>query len=173
MPVSCGNGLAENQIRDLEKIFSLSFPDDYKDFLSRYNGFVVKQPDFCEFDYDSVDDGAIAFYALFGYGISNRNDELVYQNNEYLDEIDFISNAFIIGSDPGGNYFVLVCEGEKKGVYYWDRTHLHSEDDLQKFDINAENVSGPLYKFSDNFYDFFERLVINTLSAGMKLYRDL
>ncbi|MDI4745884.1 SMI1/KNR4 family protein, partial [Salmonella enterica subsp. enterica serovar Kentucky] len=42
------------------KNFSLSFPDDYKDFLSRYNGFVVKQPDFCEFDYDSVDDGAIA-----------------------------------------------------------------------------------------------------------------
>ncbi|WP_149022879.1 SMI1/KNR4 family protein, partial [Salmonella enterica] len=42
MPVSCGNGLAENQIRDLEKNFSLSFPDDYKDFLSRYNGFVVK-----------------------------------------------------------------------------------------------------------------------------------
>ncbi len=60
MPVSCGNGLAENQIRDLEKFFII-ISDDYKDFLSRYNGFVVKQPDFCEFDYDSVDDGAIAF----------------------------------------------------------------------------------------------------------------
>lgn len=131
MSVSCGSGLAENQIKELEREFSVLFSDDYKDFLSQYNGFVVKQPDFCEFEYSSVDDGYISFYALFGNGISNVNDELRYQNKEYLSDIEFVRSAFLIGADPGGNYFVLICNNEREGVYYWDRTHLHSEDDLQ------------------------------------------
>lgn len=173
MSVSCGSGLAESQIKALEKEFSILFSDDYKDFLSQYNGFVVKQPDFCEFEYPSIDDGYIAFYALFGNNISNINNELRHQNRKYLSDIGFVGSAFLIGADPGGNYFVLVCKNGKDSVYYWDRTHLHSEDDLQNFDIQEEDSSGPLYKFSDGFSEFFEKIVKNTLELGMKMKRDL
>ena len=173
MPISCGSRLLETQIRDLEQEFSVHFPDDYRDFLSSYNGFVVKQPDFCELDCDAVDDEAIAFYALFGVSISNKNNEVRHQNKQYIDDIGFVKNAFIIGSDPGGNYFVLVCEGGVEGVYYWDRTHLHAEDEKQLFDIHEKNESGNLYKIHNEFKDFFREILKNTLDVGMDFNRDL
>ncbi|CAI2531880.1 SMI1 / KNR4 family [Serratia ficaria] len=173
MPVSCGNGLSDVQISDLEKIYGVHFPNDYKGFLSSYNGFVVKQPDYYEMHCDGVDDDLIAFYALFGLGISNKNNELSHQNNEFLDEIKFIKNVFIIGADPGANYFVLVCEGEMNGVYYWDRTHLHADDDIQGFSIPEVNACGNLYKVHDDFSSFLSELVKNTIGDGMSVNKDL
>ncbi|MDN0087391.1 SMI1/KNR4 family protein [Yersinia nurmii] len=173
MPISCGNGSSDVQINNLEQLYSIHFPNDYRNFLSVYNGFVVKQPDYCELPCNDVDDGYIAFYSLFGFGVSNKNHDINHQNKEYLDELSFIEEAFIIGGDPGGNYFVLVCNGVQKGVYYWDRTHLHSEYDMQKISIQEVDECGSLYKIHHEFSDFFAELVRNTIDKGMKLTKDL
>ncbi len=41
MPVSCGNGLAENQIRDLEKIFHYHFPMTIRIFCLGITGLLL------------------------------------------------------------------------------------------------------------------------------------
>jgi len=77
-----------------------------------------------------------------------------------------------IGDDPGGNYFVLVCNKSQKGIYYWDRTHLHIEDEIQDFSIPEVNDSGNLYKIHNEFSEFLTILTKKTLDKGMALNKN-
>ncbi|MBD2827019.1 SMI1/KNR4 family protein [Xenorhabdus szentirmaii] len=158
MPILHSVGLTDLDIENLENKYRISFPNDYKLFLRKYNGFYFVSPDYCEFDYDGVDEGIIAFDAFFGDGIESEHYNLQAQNDSFLDEINFIKNSFIIGADPGGNFYILVTEGEHSGVYYWDRTHLHAEDELQEYTIEEVEECGNLYKVSDSFGDFFKAI---------------
>jgi len=173
MPISCGRSVTDAEINTLEKEYNIRLPEDYKKFLERDNGFVVKSPDFSEIDYDGVDEGIIAFYALFGLGAKNHNHDIKHHNDNYLDELDFIEDKIIIGDDPGGNYFLLINGDNKKGVFYWDRTHLHAEDDIQNFEIAEENECGNIYRITDNFSDFYEKISETTIAQGMIVTNDL
>lgn len=173
MPISCGNRVTNAEIMVLEKEYNILLPEDYKEFLERNNGFVVKSPDFSEIDYEGVDEGIIAFYSLFGLGTKNHDHDIKHHNDYYLDELNFIEDKLIIGDDPGGNYFVLINGNNKKGIFYWDRTHLHDEDDIQSFEIAEENESGNLYRVINEFSDFFKKISENTIAQGMAVSNDL
>lgn len=75
----------------------------------------MRSPDFSELGYGGVDEGIIAFYALFGIGAQNHLHDIKHYNDVYLDKIDFIDDKLIIGDDPGGNYFLLI-NGKGKSV---------------------------------------------------------
>ncbi|ELY3545521.1 SMI1/KNR4 family protein [Cronobacter turicensis] len=173
MPVSCGKMITEADIQRLEKTYRISLPEDYKTFLLLNNGFVVKSPDYCNLTYRGVDEGAIAFNALFGMGAENEYYDIWYNNEELFSELDFIGNKLIIGDDPGGNYFLMVNEQNRKGIFYWDRTHLHAEDTLQDYEIPEQDECGNLYRLSDTFTAFFEMISGQTLAHGMHVNRDL
>ncbi|MES3573836.1 SMI1/KNR4 family protein [Enterobacter cloacae] len=83
-------------------------PEDYKEFLRLKNGFVVKSPDFCELEYEGVDEGVIAFYAHFGINMKNPNHDIFRQNECFLNELYFIDDKLIIGGDPGGNFYHYI-----------------------------------------------------------------
>lgn len=100
MPISYGKPANKDEIKVLERKFKISLPEDYKEFLRLKNGFVVKSPDFCELEYEGVDDGVIAFYALFGINMKNPNHDIFRQNENFLNELDFIDAKLIIGDDP-------------------------------------------------------------------------
>ena len=167
MPVLHGDKIKQDEIDMLEKKYGIQLEESYKFFLKSENGFLVKQPDYCEFDFDNVDDGVIALYSLYSLGNENENNELIYNNDEFLNELEFIDSAFIIGGDPGGNYFVLMGNKNHKGVFYWDRTHLHADDDKSAFSIPEHNESGNLYKVSSSFKDFYELIKKNTFIDGV------
>lgn len=173
MPISCGHSATDAEISMLEKEYNILLPEDYKKFIQKYNGFVVNSPDFSEIDYDGVDEGIIAFYALFGMGTKNQNHDIKHHNDNYLGELDFIENKIIIGDDPGGNYYVLINNADKKGIFYWDRTHLHVEDDIQNFEIAEHNESGNLYRITNDFSSFFEKIAETTISQEMVITHDL
>ncbi|EOC1315172.1 SMI1/KNR4 family protein [Cronobacter turicensis] len=173
MPVSCGKMITEADIQRLEKRYRISLPEDYKTFLLLNNGFVVKNPDYCNLAYHGVDEGAIAFNALFGMGAENEYYDIWYNNEELFSELDFIDSKLIIGDDPGGNYFLMVNGEHQKGLFYWDRTHLHTEDTLQDYEIPEQNECGNLYRLSDTFTAFFEMISEQTLAQRMKVNRDL
>ncbi|ELY4323523.1 SMI1/KNR4 family protein [Cronobacter turicensis] len=173
MPVSCGKMITEADIQRLENRYRISLPEDYKTFLLLNNGFVVKSPDYCNLTYRGVDEGAIAFNALFGMQAKNDYYDVIYNNDELLSELDFIDSKLIIGDDPGGNYFLMVDEQNRKGIFYWDRTHLHAEDTLQQFEIPEQDECGNLYRLSDTFTAFFEMISGQTLAHGMHVNRDL
>ena len=141
--------------------------------MASENGFVVKSPDFSELDYDGVDEGVIAFNALYGVGTQNYHFDINHHNDNYLNELDFVNDKIIIGDDPGGNYYIIINSQNEKGVFYWDRTHLHSEDDIQNFAIPEKNDCGNIYKVADSFSSFYALVSQTTLNLGMKVNNDL
>ncbi|HDT1605452.1 TPA: SMI1/KNR4 family protein [Enterobacter sichuanensis] len=173
MPISCGKPKTKDELRNLEGKFKVGLPEDYKEFLRLKKGFVVKPPDFCELKYEGVDEGVIAFYALFGINMKNPNHDIFRQNECFLNELDFIDDKLIIGGDPGGNFYLILNGSKNQGVYYWDRTHLHAEDDIQKFDIAEKNECGNIFKISNSFTEFYERICESSLDAGVKVNVDL
>ncbi|ELY4376674.1 SMI1/KNR4 family protein [Cronobacter sakazakii] len=173
MPVSCGKMITEADIQRLEKTYCICLPEDYKTFLLLNNGFVVKSPDYCNLAYGGVDEGAIAFNALFGMQTKNDYYDVIYNNDELLSELDFIDSKLIIGDDPGGNYYLILNGERQQGIFYWDRTHLHAEDILQQFEIPEQNECGNLYRLSDTFTQFYQSVIDNTLAQGMQVTRDL
>ncbi|MGG7521260.1 SMI1/KNR4 family protein [bacterium BS0013] len=173
MPISCGKPKTKDELRILEAKFKVGLPEDYKEFLRLKNGFVVKSPDVCELEYEGVDEGGIAFYALFGMNMKNPNHDIFRQNEIFLNELDFIDDKLIIGGDHGGNFYLILNGGQSRGVYYWDRTHLHVEDDIKKFEIAEENECGNIYKISNGFTEFYERICDSSLGTEMNVTIDL
>ncbi|WP_445375111.1 SMI1/KNR4 family protein [Photorhabdus tasmaniensis] len=162
MPIVYGEGLNNEKIIEIENKYSISFPKEYADFLNKKNGLIIREPEFCDLPYSKVDNGYISFHALFGLAFINKNFDLIENNDDYLDEISFTGSSFIIGSDPGDNFYVLVCSENNNGVYYWDRTHLHAEDDAQDYDFEEVDECGHLYKISDSFGSFLKCIIENT-----------
>ncbi|MBD2802107.1 SMI1/KNR4 family protein [Xenorhabdus sp. M] len=159
MPIVYGNGLNNEKIVEIENKYSISFSKEYIDFLNKNNGLIIRDPEFCNLPYNKVDNGYISFHTLFGLDFINENFDLIGNNDDYLDEISFIDFSFIIGSDPSDNFYVLVNNGNYKGIYYWDRTHLHVEDDLQGYHFEEVDECGNLYKVSDSFGDFLKYII--------------
>ncbi|XTZ39055.1 SMI1/KNR4 family protein [Salmonella enterica] len=169
MAILTGTGIGQADIDLLSRNFALTFPDDYKNFLKNYNGFWVESPDFCNIPFDKVDNGYISFDGLFGNQVNNKNFDIAVINDEFLDELSFIENAFIIGTDPGDNMYVLVTEGQHAGVYYWDRTCLHTEDRKQDYAISGEEDSQHLYLCDVKFEQFFDKIMTLTIKNGMSI----
>ena len=169
MPILTGLSIDKQDISYLEGHFSVAFPDDYKDFLKKYNGYRIVAPDYCDLPFDKVDNDFISFDALLGYKTSNSNFDIVEINEELLDEISFIDGALIIGMDPSDNGYVLITKNNLAGVYYWDRTCLHAEDNKQSYDISDDDDLNHLYLINKTFSDFFGSIMNLTVNKGMKL----
>ncbi|TDT50873.1 SMI1/KNR4 family protein SUKH-1 [Enterobacter sp. AG5470] len=173
MAILTGTGVAQVDIDLLERDLGVTYPDDYKHFFSTHNGFRVVSPDSCDMPFNKVDNGFISFDALFGHRVNNENFDIAVINDEFLDELSFVGSALIIGTDPGDNFFVLVTEGKQAGVYYWDRTCLHTDDNKQDYAIAGEDDSLHLYLCSKTFTQFFEDVMSLTVKKGMGIYSGL
>lgn len=173
MPISYGKPANKDEIKVLEGKLKVSLPEDYKEFLRLKNGFVVKSPDFCELKYEGVDEGFIAFYALFGINMKNPSQDIFRQNGIFLNELDFIDDKLIIGDDPERNFYLILNGSESQGGYYWDRTHLHAEDDIQEFENAEKNECGNIYKITNGFTEFYEIICDSSLGTGMNVTIDL
>lgn len=169
MAILTGAGLGQTDIDLLAKNFAVTFPDDYRAFLAKYNGLRVESPDYCDLPFDKVDNGYVSFDALFGQDVSNENYDISVMNDELLDELSFVENAVIIGIDPGDNGYVLITEGEQSGVYYWDRSCLHVDDAKQDYDIAVDEDSQHLYLLAGTFQQFFDILSGLTIQKGMSV----
>ncbi|HDS9625155.1 TPA: SMI1/KNR4 family protein, partial [Enterobacter asburiae] len=75
--------------------------------------------------------------------------------------------------DPGGNFYLILNGSESQGVYYWDRTHLHAEDDIQLFETPEQNGCGNIYKITNSFTEFYKEICEAYPDAGMNLTVDL
>jgi len=164
-----GKSIGETDTDNLSRKFSVTFPDDYSDFMRKYNGFRVKSPDYCNLPFDKVYNGYISFDILFGYGVNNKYFDISTMNDELLDELSFVENAAIIGADSGENYYLLITKGDQSGVYYCDRTCLHLEDVKQDYSIADDNEEGPqyLYLVDSTFQVFFGTLSALTIQKRM------
>jgi len=161
MPIVYRPGLTNSDISKIEQVLKKKLPTDYKTFLSNKNGFFISDPDFSEISTDKISDGVISFDRLFGLNENEGCNDLLSFNGEFISELNHLSGAIAIGEDGGGNPYVLLTEGKNSGVYYWDRTHLHEGDPINKFDIKEVGDSGNLFLISNSFKDFYKLIEVS------------
>lgn len=154
MPILYKKGLVSTVVDLIEAEIDKALPSDYRNFLYKMNGFYFSSPHYAQIPLKAVDEGVISFDRFFGFLPDEECNDIVSFNKEFIDGLKFLSYAIAIGEDGGGNPYVLIG-GEKSGVYYWDRTHLHESDSLNSYDIAEQEDSGNLFRIASDFSQFY------------------
>ncbi|MBC1792947.1 SMI1/KNR4 family protein [Listeria booriae] len=135
--------LSMQEIIGLEKEMHLNFPEDYKQFLMNKNGGAPEENYLSTVISSHGEE--IVLGALLGIN-ENENFDLESWYKEYSDEL--MDSSLIIGTEYGSGLFVLICEGNQEGVYFWDNgQELEGSSD-------EENV----YKLATSFSAFISGL---------------
>jgi len=171
MPIVYKAGLTDAEINSLEAAVNVALPGTYRNVLARMNGFYLTDPDFGQLPLKSVQDGEVSFDRLFGVIPEEECNDLISFNSEFISELAFIGGVFAIGEDGGGNPYVLVTEPGREGVYYWDRTHLHESDPINKYDIAEQDECGHLYKVAAGADEFYS-LILASLSDDVEMVEE-
>ncbi|QVN19993.1 SMI1/KNR4 family protein [Burkholderia pyrrocinia] len=161
MPVLYGVKPAEPLFAKLESRIGFGIPAECANLLRKWNGLFISGADYLDLDFSGVDNGMISFASLFGLDASGGNFDLIEQNERGRDEVGFLNEFFVIGDDPGGNYYALAKFDDVHKVLYWDRTHLHAND-TAKPDIAEVAECGNLYYVADGFSVFLDMIVAGT-----------
>lgn len=171
MPIVYKAGLTDAEINSLEAAVNVALPGAYRNVLARMNGFYLTDPDFGQLPLKSVQDGEVSFDRLFGVIPEEECNDLISFNSEFISELAFIGGVLAIGEDGGGNPYVLVTEPGREGVYYWDRTHLHESDSINKYDIAEQDECGHLYKVAGGVDEFYS-LILASLSDDVEMVEE-
>lgn len=133
----------ENEIIKQEIYFECKFPEDYKEFLLKYNGGISEKNiiSFVENQHQTED-----YIDLF-FGIC---DDDIYglksNNNSYINRIP--SNTIAIACDPGGNLFLISIRGDDYGhIYFWD--HENEVDWNSNQEADYSNLTFVAKSFTD------------------------
>ncbi|WP_028403030.1 SMI1/KNR4 family protein [Ectobacillus panaciterrae] len=133
----------EESIRQLEQLLGFTLPEDYKRFLSEYNGGTSKVR-YSTFFVKELNQ-EIPLDVLYGVDVK-RSFDLSTCYEEF--EENMLPKSLIIGDDPGSGLIVLITDVENYGVYYWDHSFYFPQSS------EVENT----YKIADSFKAFISRL---------------
>ncbi|MDR0244627.1 MAG: SMI1/KNR4 family protein [Burkholderia sp.] len=161
MPVLYGSRPAEPFLAILEAEIGFGVPLEYANFLRKWNGLFIDGGDYLDFNFPSVGSRIISFSSLFGLDVANKNFDVIDQNQRVKGEAGIQGEFFVIGDDPGGNYYVLAKIDDVHKVLYWDRTHLHAGN-TSRPDIAEVDEGGNLYYVADGFSAFLIMIVDGT-----------
>lgn len=124
-------------ITDLENALNVKLPEDYKQFLDKWNGGIPSLGTFIINDAEGK-----SSVSLF-YGFTDDDDYSIIDNAILFDN-DYENSYMPIGHDPGGNKIVVCISGNDFGkVYFCDH-----------------EVAPPknLYLIANSFTEFLEKL---------------
>jgi len=124
------------------KRHDIQLPDDYRDFLTQYNGGQPK-PNYCEI---TMPQGGAIVDVLFGF-TETSGCNIDDTNDEYRDDLP--PGFVIIGGDPGGAFYILGTIAPDAGIYFWDHQHF--------LDGSSEE-DGNTYFIIQSFTDWLESL---------------
>lgn len=130
-------------IAKLEAQLRVALPEDYRSFLAKTNGVISK-------DESSVPvallNTSVEIDSLFGV-----NPDKPWLDIAHCTEMagsDLPEGALVIGRDLLGGFFVLMCNEDIRGVYYWD----------DKFNFEQSNDDSNAYFVADSFSAFLDLL---------------
>ena len=89
---------------------------------------------------------------LYGIGNATRASTIEHWMGKYWDEI--WEHSVLIGDTQGGSFYVLMCEGEDTGVWFWDDC----------WEYEATNEKKNTYFVAKSFTEF-----INLLGGKLEL----
>lgn len=121
----------------IEDDFSFCFPEDYKSFLSKYNGINMED---CFVKVKELDEDVMPNNLFSTDDALSRALTLAYWNREY--EEDIPEHSLLIGDFQDGGFLLLMPEGENRGLYYYDHAYVfeQSDDDCNTYFL-AETFS--------------------------------
>ncbi|MPQ44940.1 SMI1/KNR4 family protein [Clostridium tarantellae] len=144
MNINSFGGASLEEIKIFEQSIGFSLPDDYKQFLIKYNGGTAKVR-YSNFNVKDLNED-IPLDVLYGLNIEEKVLDLQYVNDEFIDDI--FPNSIIIGDDPGSSMIILINDNDFKGIYYWDYSFYFPQSSEE------ENT----YKIADSFKAFINGL---------------
>ena len=133
-------------IRTFEGENNIKLPNDYADFLHRFNGGVVGLTDENSV-YIKEFEANVNIDVLFG--IKSEEPELSIELwlSDYRSEMP--EDTIIVGTSYQHGFIVLLCSGEDAGVYYWDHA----------YEFACSNDGSNTYYIADTFADFIKGLI--------------
>lgn len=128
-----GFGKADiKDIKSFELKNDITLPNDYIDFLLKYNGADIELSENNSFFIEEINDN-INIDVL--YGVNTKDPELSIELwlNDYKNEMP--PHTLIIGISYQHGFVVMLCSGEDAGIYYWDDAYEYdcSNDDNNTF----------------------------------------
>lgn len=101
-------------ISDFEGKIGSKLPDDYKNFLLKYNG-GQPLPNSFKFFSNKEDGSSVDRFLSLG---KEKNSNLLKYYNNYKDRIP--SDFFPIAHDAGGNLILMGPNSDDNKIYFWD-----------------------------------------------------
>jgi hypothetical protein len=133
----------------------------------KHNGLFIGDKSYCDIPFIKVDDEQFAFQELYAIDAENSGMDLI-QCNEISDEITAFADPIVIGADPGGNFFIINCNKNDDSIYYWDREHIHYDNN---YDYGEKDEEGNIYKIYSSFSEFYDAIILNT--GGDKTIKEI
>lgn len=137
--------LNESDLNSLEDELGISFPTDYKEFLSKTNGGCPKN------NYLVLNVPSLKEELLINFFLGVNDDEnfnIISWNNDF--KIEMPISTFIFGVEYGGGMFIQITEGDDKGVYFWD----------SNFSLPVTSNDENVFYIADTFSDFLALVTI-------------
>lgn len=140
-----------SQIREVEALVELDFPELYVEHLLKFNGGQC-EPNVFSFEEEGLVTESCVDWFLAIY--NGEYDNLIaYIKGYKIEEKRLPWHIVPIAHDPGGNLICISCEGNDRGyVYFWN--HEKEVDYAKSSDEDYSN----LYLIADNFNSFLESL---------------
>jgi hypothetical protein len=142
-----GRKLLRSEITDFEREINKSLPEDYVDFLLKYNG---GSPYPCEFNIDGHDEGICGVQVFFGINREIESSTLSWNYCQYKDRIP--AEHIPIGCSDTNDLICLLVSDDKFGtVVFWDainETSKNSLDNVYCVSVSFDAFLGSL--FSEN-----------------------
>ena len=122
------SAISKDEIKKFEQIIEYKLPEDYTQFLLKYNGGIPKKTDF---DYEGIDGEESSVVQLF-LSLGDQHSENIKQDyNYYLGEGRILEGIVPIAYDPFGNLICLsLVEETYNQIWFWDHELEEEEDNL-------------------------------------------
>ena len=137
-----------NNIRLLEQRYNLKLPQDYLEFLLKYNGGDVKLDNDCGVYVRYLKEN-IHVDILYGLDTEYKNTDIDTWMSDNIIANDMPENTIIIGDSIEHGFIILLCSGEDAGVYYWDHAY--------EFECSNDELN--TYFIADTFTEFVKGII--------------
>lgn len=145
MKIEKFESLSDSQISSIEKQLKVTLPEDYKNFLKQIGGGVVEKDEVNKIVIDEIGE-EIILDVLYGDNQKNEKSSILFWMEQFDGEL--LENSIIIGDDLLQGFLVLICDGENKGVYYWD--------DSYNFETSTDENN--MYRVAESFKELLEQI---------------
>ena len=125
---------------------SINLPNDYINFLLKYNGGVIELNDNNVINIEDMGE-SVNIDVLFGLSTNEAELSVELWLNDYKQ--DMPQGSIIIGTSYQHGFIILLNSDELSGVYYWDHAY---ELPFSNDEINT-------YFLADTFTDFVKGLL--------------